>query len=124
MAATRWAGDHLAELGGSDTLAVAGDSAGGNLAAVVAQQLRDSGGPAIAAQLLVYPATDVPGEYASREENAEGYFLDVPTMEWFMAHYAPEAAQPHRPAAVAAAGSLARGAAAGGGRDRGVRPAA
>ena len=43
LAATRWAGDHLSALGGSDVLAVAGDSAGGNLAAVVAQQLRGSG---------------------------------------------------------------------------------
>ncbi|MGN6128914.1 MAG: alpha/beta hydrolase, partial [Nocardioidaceae bacterium] len=90
VAATRWAAEHLAELGGSDVLAVAGDSAGGNLAAVVAQQLRDSSGPALAAQLLVYPATDVPGEYPSREENGEGYFLDVPTMEWFMEQYASE----------------------------------
>jgi acetyl esterase len=88
VAATRWAGEHLAELGGSETLAVAGDSAGGNLAAVVAQQLRDSSGPALAAQLLVYPATDVLGDYPSRQENAEGYFLDVPAMEWFMRHYA------------------------------------
>ncbi len=92
LAATRWAGDHLAELGGSDVLAVAGDSAGGNLAAVVAQQLDGSDGPAIAAQLLVYPATDVLGDYASRIDNGEGYFLDLPTMAWFMEHYAADAA--------------------------------
>ena len=92
VAATRWAGAHLEELGGSDVLAVAGDSAGGNLAAVVAQQLRDSGGPAIAAQLLVYPATDVLGDYASRWDNGEGYFLDLPTMAWFMEQYAADAA--------------------------------
>jgi acetyl esterase len=91
VAATRWAGAHLEELGGSDVLAVAGDSAGGNLAAVVAQQLRDSGGPAIAAQLLVYPATDVLGDYPSRFDNGEGYFLDLPTMAWFMEQYAAEA---------------------------------
>jgi acetyl esterase len=92
VAATRWAAEHLAELGGSDTLAVAGDSAGGNLAAVVAQELRDSGGPALAAQLLVYPATDVRGDYASRTENGMGYFLDLPTMDWFMRHYAADPA--------------------------------
>jgi acetyl esterase len=91
VAATRWAGSHLEELGGSDVLAVAGDSAGGNLAAVVAQQLRDSGGPAIVAQLLVYPATDVLGDYASRFDNGEGYFLDLPTMAWFMEQYAADA---------------------------------
>ncbi len=92
VAATRWAGENLASLGGSEVLAVAGDSAGGNLAAVVAQQLRDSGGPALAAQLLVYPATDVLGDFASRFSNGEGYFLDLPTMAWFMEQYAADPA--------------------------------
>jgi acetyl esterase len=92
VAATRWAASRLEELGGDERLAVAGDSAGGNLAAVVAQQLRDSGGPALAGQLLVYPATDVTGDYPSRAENAEGYFLDLPTMVWFIQHYAADAA--------------------------------
>ncbi|HSE56266.1 MAG TPA: alpha/beta hydrolase [Nocardioidaceae bacterium] len=92
VAATRWAASRLEELGGDERLAVAGDSAGGNLAAVVAQQLRDSGGPALAGQLLVYPATDVTGDYPSRTENAEGYFLDLPTMVWFIQHYAADAA--------------------------------
>lgn len=61
---------------------MAGDSAGGNLSAVAAQQV-----PGIAAQLLVYPATDVLGDYASRKENATGYFLDEPTMVWFVGNY-------------------------------------
>ncbi len=91
VAATRWAAERLDELGGSDRLAVAGDSAGGNLSAVVAQQLRDSGGPALVGQFLIYPAVDVTGEYASRLENAEGYFLDVATMGWFMEQYAADA---------------------------------
>ncbi len=97
LAATRWVGEHLADFGGSDRLAVAGDSAGGNLAAVVTQQLRDTGGPAIAAQLLVYPACDVTGEYPSRHENAAGYFLDLPTMAWFLNHYAADAAMHEDP---------------------------
>lgn len=84
LAATTWAADHLAGLGGAGMLAVAGDSAGGNLAAVVAQQLRGR----IDAQLLIYPAVDAPGEYASRLENAEGYFLDLATMAWFLQQYA------------------------------------
>jgi acetyl esterase len=90
LAATRWAGDHLGELGGDDRLGLAGDSAGGNLAAVVTQQLRDGDGPPLVGQLLIYPATDVTGDHPSRIENAEGYFLDLATMEWFIRQYAPE----------------------------------
>ncbi|MBS4753885.1 alpha/beta hydrolase [Nocardioides sp. zg-ZUI104] len=74
----------LGELGGSDVLGVAGDSAGGNLAAVASQHV-----DGIAAQLLVYPATDVLGEYPSRTENGSGFFLDTPTLGWFIDHYAP-----------------------------------
>ena len=84
LAGTRWASEHLDELGGSSVLAVAGDSAGGNLAAVVAQELRTK----IAAQLLIYPSTDLTGEYPSRSENGTGYFLETPTMEWFFTQYA------------------------------------
>lgn len=72
----------LDSYGGSPVLGVTGDSAGGNLAAIVAQQV-----PGIAAQLLVYPATDLVGDYPSRTENAHGYLLDEPTMGWFMEQY-------------------------------------
>jgi acetyl esterase len=92
VAATRWAADHLAELGGDDRLAVAGDSAGGNLAAVVAQHARDHGGPVLAGQFLIYPATDSAGDFASRTENGAGYFLDLPTMAWFLGHYSDDPA--------------------------------
>ncbi|CAN5631696.1 alpha/beta hydrolase [soil metagenome] len=84
LSATRWASEHLDDLGGNSVLAVAGDSAGGNLAAVVAQELRDT----LAAQLLIYPSTDVAGGHASRTENGTGYFLETPTMEWFFTNYA------------------------------------
>ncbi|MGZ4498685.1 MAG: alpha/beta hydrolase [Nocardioides sp.] len=84
LAATDWAAAHLGELGASDLLAVGGDSAGGNLAAVVAQERRD----VVGAQVLVYPAVDPFGEYPSRVENAEGFFLEAATMEWFFTHYA------------------------------------
>jgi acetyl esterase len=84
LAATKWASKHLADLGGNDVLAVAGDSAGGNLAAVVALELRTR----IAAQLLIYPATDLVGDYPSRTENGTGFFLDTPMMEWFARQYA------------------------------------
>jgi acetyl esterase len=83
IAATKDIQARLEEFGGTDVLGVAGDSAGGNLSAVAAQHV-----PGLSAQLLVYPATDVAGEYASREENKSGYFLDEPTMAWFMVNYA------------------------------------
>lgn len=90
VAATRWAAEHVAELGGDpQRLAVAGDSAGGNLAAVVAQLCRDEGGPTLVAQLLIYPATDMTdGDYPSREQNAEGYFLTAEDVHWFGDQYA------------------------------------
>ena len=88
LAAVTWAADHLADLGGGERLGVGGDSAGGNLAAVAAQTLRDR----VHAQVLVYPATHMAGDYPSRVENAEGYFLDMATMEWFAAHYLGEGA--------------------------------
>jgi acetyl esterase len=87
VAAVRWVAGSAAELGVDPArLAVGGDSAGGNLAAVVAQQLRDSG-PAVAFQLLVYPVTDAHLALPSMDENAEGYFLEKATMEWFRGHY-------------------------------------
>ncbi len=82
IAATRHVLAHLDAYGGSPVVGVAGDSAGGNLAAVVAQQV-----PGIAAQFLVYPATDLVDDYPSRTENAYGYLLDEPTMTWFVEQY-------------------------------------
>lgn len=79
IAATRWAAEHLP----GTRLAVGGDSAGGNFSAVVAQTLKD----VVQAQVLLYPAVDKFGDYPSREENAEGYFLDAPTMLWFLQQY-------------------------------------
>jgi acetyl esterase/lipase len=98
-AATRWAFENIERLGGdADAVAVAGDSAGGHCAAVVAQALRDTGGPRLAAQLLIYPPTDIcrDDEWPSVEENAEGYFLTRDDMEWFRGHFA-EGADPDSP---------------------------
>lgn len=92
LAATRWAAAHAAELGGDPVrMAVAGDSAGGNLAAVVALRARDEGGPDLRGQLLIYPITDhyEPGTPSYRE-NAEGYFLTQKGMQWFLDHYLGE----------------------------------
>jgi acetyl esterase len=87
VAALNWVAEHLEEYGGDPgRLAVAGDSAGGNLAAVCAQQAH-ADGLSLAAQVLVYPAVDMLGNYASRTENAEGYFLTLADMEWFAAQY-------------------------------------
>lgn len=93
-AAARWVVDRAADpsagLGGTTAVAVGGDSAGGNLAAVVAQTLRDEG-RTLAGQLLIYPATDLVTEHPSLTENAEGYFLDAATIAWFLEQYVGDA---------------------------------
>jgi acetyl esterase len=91
VAAARWIAGHPGDLGGDGRLAVAGDSAGGNLAAVVAQQLTRDGTP-LAGQLLIYPAVDARGGYPSRTENATGYLLEQDSIDWFLGHYAGHAA--------------------------------
>jgi acetyl esterase len=87
-AATRWVAEHAAELGGDPArIAVGGDSAGGNLAAVVALLARERGGPRLVHQLLVYPATDAGLDTPSCRDNADGYFLTRDMMVWFWNHY-------------------------------------
>ena len=87
-AAARWATLHAASLNGSaDRVAVGGESAGGNLAAAVALKAAQSGLPALAYQLLLYPVVDYRFDTPSYRENAEGYFLTKDMMEWFWAHY-------------------------------------
>jgi acetyl esterase len=93
LAATRWAVENAAALGADPgRVFVAGDSAGGNLAAVTALRLRDQGGPALLGQLLIYPVTDYydPGT-PSMAENAEGYGLTRRGMGWFWDHYLADA---------------------------------
>jgi acetyl esterase len=97
-AALQWVAANVGRLGGDPArIAVAGDSAGGNLAAVTARRARDAGGPALAAQLLLYPAVDFdaddPDTYPSRVENAEGYLLTESDMAWFASHYALSAVE-------------------------------
>ena len=87
VAAFDWARRNVAVLGADPTrVAVGGDSAGGNLAAVVAQQRRGPRGPA--AQLLAYPATDMVTRYPSIDQFADGYFLTEADTTWFLDHYA------------------------------------
>jgi acetyl esterase len=87
--ATRWAGANAASLGADPArIAVGGDSAGGNLAAVTALRVRDEGGPALCAQLLIYPVTEYwDAGMPSYTENAEGYGLTRDGMKWFWDHY-------------------------------------
>jgi len=89
LAGTRWAAMHAAELNAdAGRILLAGDSAGGNMAAVTAIRVRDEGGPALAGQMLLYPVTDyhTPGT-PSYVENGDGYGLTRATMEWFWDHY-------------------------------------
>ena len=87
-AALRWTASAASSFGGDPgRLAVAGDSAGGNVAAVVAIKARDEGGPALGFQLLVYPVLDLTFGHPSYVENASGYVLERGTMEWFRANY-------------------------------------
>jgi acetyl esterase len=88
FAATRWVADNASSLNvDGSRLAVCGDSAGGNLSAVVSQMARDAGGPGIAFAALIYPALDMTMTGGSLEENAHGYFLETSGMEWFYSHY-------------------------------------
>ncbi|HMS78126.1 MAG TPA: alpha/beta hydrolase [Burkholderiaceae bacterium] len=88
LAATRWVGANAAALGVDPSrLAVGGDSAGGNLAAVVAIAARDAGGPPIAYQLLIYPATDQRRVAPSHTTNAQGYLLTADSMRYYHDHY-------------------------------------
>lgn len=88
FAALCWVGAHAAALGGDAArIAIGGDSAGGNLAAVCAILARDAGFPALAFQLLVYPRTAADEESASHRTFAEGYLLTRRTILWFHGHY-------------------------------------
>ncbi len=99
-AGLEWVYEHAAEFGGDPVrLAVGGDSAGGNLAAVCAVRARDRGTPAIALQVLVYPVTDCTLTHPSMDENAEGLLLTKATMEWFVDHYLGPAGDPKSPLA-------------------------
>jgi len=88
LAATAWVAGNAAALGiDAGRLAVGGDSAGGNLAAVVTLLARDHGTPRIGHQLLIYPATDAAMRHESMARFAEGYVLTRSTMRWFYEQY-------------------------------------
>jgi acetyl esterase len=91
-AATVWVAEHAAELGADPArVAVGGDSAGGNLATIVAQERRDAP-PAL--QLLIYPSVDVSTPRPSHELFAEGFFLTAALIDWYAGHFLPEGSDP------------------------------
>jgi acetyl esterase len=90
-AALQWVAENAAELGGDpDRIAVAGDSAGGNLAAVMAHLARDNGGPNLAFQLLWYPTVTADLSLPSHTENAYAPILDREVIEAFLSWYLPD----------------------------------
>ncbi len=97
-AATCWAASNAAGLGGDpERIAIGGDSAGGNLAAVVALMARERGGPGLVHQLLVYPVTDHELDTPSYRQNADGYMLTRDAMAWFWKHYLERPADGENP---------------------------
>jgi acetyl esterase len=93
MATLRWLALHALEIGGDPArLAVGGDSAGGNLAAVVAIAMRDAGDLPIRFQLLIYPATDQRRGWPSHTANGQGYLLTTESMDYYHDHYIPDKA--------------------------------
>ncbi|MGV9661899.1 alpha/beta hydrolase [Nocardia niigatensis] len=89
-AAVVWAAGRAAEYGGDpDRIAVAGDSAGGNLAATVSLAARDRGGPRIAAQIMLYPVIDDDLTTESYQRYGEGYYNTTSSMRWYWQQYAP-----------------------------------
>lgn len=106
-AAAVWATEHAAEFGADPArLIVAGDSAGGNLAAVVALMARDRGGPAITAQALLYPVIAADFGTESYRRFAEGFYNTHAAMSWYWDQYVPDAADRTHPYASPAAADL------------------
>src|SRR5579862_1871894 len=92
-AVAAWLAERSPEFGfDPGRVALGGDSAGGNLAAVTALLAQERGGPSIAYQLLVYPMCDLVGDHPSMRENAEGFLLSVSRIEWFIRSYLPDGA--------------------------------
>ena len=95
--ATAWARDNMSTLNGNGKLGVTGESAGGNLSAVMCLKARDESGPQIDFQCLLYPVTDHDLSRGSYAENGEGYLLETQTMTWFWDQYCPEVSDRSNP---------------------------
>jgi acetyl esterase/lipase len=93
-AATQWVGEHGKDIQvDSSRLAVAGNSVGGNMAAVVALKAKEAGTPKLRFQLLLWPVTDASFETASYNQFAQGHFLTKPMMQWFWDSYTTDPKQ-------------------------------
>jgi acetyl esterase len=93
-ATLEWVAEHVGDIARSEVpIVVAGDSAGGNLAAVTTQRSRDRGGPPIAFQALVYPVTDADLDNASYTSDENQLLVNRASMIWFWDHYAPDEVQ-------------------------------
>jgi acetyl esterase len=98
FAALKWVGNHLTDIAGQEVpLIVAGDSAGGNLAAVMTIRARDHGGPLIALQVLIYPVTDADFDRPSYSNPENDLLLTRDGMIWFWDHYLPESSRRTEP---------------------------
>lgn len=98
FAAVTWIEANASALGvDANRLAVGGDSAGGALAAVVAQMAKEKGKPKIAFQMLFFPVTQIGEDTVSMREFAEGYFLETATLKWFYDNYLPAGADKNDP---------------------------
>ncbi len=96
--ATAWLAGHPRAVNiDADRVAVLGDSAGGNLAAVVALMARDRGGPALRLQVPLFPVTDFNFETTSYLANATGYLLEKASMEWYWGHYVRDEVEGREP---------------------------
>jgi acetyl esterase len=97
-AALEWAGEHVQEIAGREVpLIIGGDSAGGNIAAVMALRARDRGGPRIALQVLIYPVTDADFDRPSYTDPDNQLLLNRDGMIWFWDHYLPDASRRTEP---------------------------
>jgi len=109
-AATQYVAEHAAEFGiDPQRIGVGGDSAGGNLATVVATLARDRGGPPLKFQLLIYPLVDFADNSPSMQEYAKDYFLTRESMDWFTDCYLPNRAAAREPSASPANAEDVRG---------------
>jgi acetyl esterase len=106
-AATQWVAEHAGEIGvKANQIAVAGDSAGGNIAAAVTMLAKERGGPRITAQVLIYPATTATFDTPSFQQFASGYFLTRDATRWFWNQYVPDRARDSEPTACPLSATL------------------